>query len=70
MRLTLSPYHFFEIVVCRNNNPVVLHSPIQNLIVTHFGVLLTDFDYIMPLVNQPLSDSPTCVDIQQEIHNV
>ena len=26
--------------------------------------ILTDFDYVMPLVNQPLRDSPTCVDIQ------
>ncbi len=68
MRLTLSPYHFLEIVIGRNNNPVFLYGPIQNLIVTHLGVLLTDFDYVMPLVNQPLSHNPTCVNIQQEVH--
>ncbi len=48
MRLPLSPDHFLKIVVGRNNNSALPHSPAQNLIVTHSRVFLADLDNVMP----------------------
>jgi hypothetical protein len=55
----LAPDHLFKILIRRDNDPLLIHGPLQDVSIAHRGTTVADLGNVMTHLRQPFAQSTT-----------